>query len=110
MSFFGDIEAAIKAEIPKMEAAIKSLAAFFKPLIVAGAEEVAQAALQSVLQQAPLVISGAEKLNAATANVITTLGSAGKTAATELVTAAVQTAYSAISASLAPPAPTPVAQ
>ena len=100
MSFFTDLENALKAEVEKIKPTLESIYQFFKPLVVAGAEEVAQAALGAVLKQAPLVISGEEKLNAATASVISTLGSTGKTVAADIATAAVQAAYSAVSAAV----------
>ena len=105
MSFWTDLENAFKSEVTKLGPVLTNVGHFFKPLIIASAEEVAQIALQAVLTQAPLVISGQEKFNAATANVVSTLGQAGKTQGIALITAAVQGAYNAVSQAVNAPAP-----
>ena len=101
-SFWSQFTAFLNAAVAAAKTEIEAIAAKVKPLVEAGAEEIAHAALQSVLTQAPLVLSGTEKLSAATANVITTLASTGKSVAAGVAEAAVQSAYSTVAASLAP--------
>jgi hypothetical protein len=93
MNFFASLSASISAGIKALGAELQKFASFLKPLVIATAEEVGQAALQEVLVQAPLVISGQEKMNAAVANVKTTLASTGKAASLTLIQAAVQEAH-----------------
>lgn len=102
-SFWSQFTAFLNSAVAAAKTEIETIAAKVKPLVEAEAEEVAQAALQSVLTQAPLVISGAEKLSAATASVITTLASTGKSVPAGVAEAAVQSAYSTVAASLIPP-------
>jgi hypothetical protein len=104
MTSWAQFEAFLKAEAAKAAAAINAAARFFKPMVVAGAEELAKAALASVLEQAPKVISGEEKLNAATSSVLTGLASQGKSIGLSIATAAVQAAYNQVSVQLHPPA------
>lgn len=98
MSFWTDFETAIKAEASKVLAQVEALAVKLKPLAIATAEDVATIALGAVMQQAPLVISGTEKLAAATASVINTLATQGKSVAVANAQAAVQVTYNALSA------------
>jgi hypothetical protein len=100
-SFFSSLGASISAGIKALGAEIQKFAAFMKPLLVASAEEIGTAALAQVLVQAPLVISGQEKMTAAVANVKTTLAASGKTAGLSLIQAAVQDAHDQLSAALA---------
>lgn len=98
MSFWSDFEVSLSKAVTAAEADVKAALQYIEPLVVAGAEQVAQAALAAVLQQAPLVISGAEKLSAATANVVSTLASQGKSVATNIAETAVQAAYNQLGA------------
>lgn len=93
MSFWTDLEASIAAEAKVLEADIVKAATFLKPLVEAAAADIGKAALQAVLQQAPAVLTGQEKLSAAVSSVKATLASAGKTAATSVIEAGVQEAY-----------------
>lgn len=102
MSFWTDFEAAVVKEAHVILAQIEAIAAKLKPLAIATAEDVATIALGAVMQQAPLVISGTEKLAAATAAVITTLGSQGKVVAATNAQAAVQIVYNNLSELVAP--------
>lgn len=104
MSFWTDVESAIAAQAKILLADIVAIGKFLKPLIIAGAAEIGQAALQAVIAQAPLVLSGSEKLSAAVASVKATLAASGKTAATSVIEAAVQEAHDQ-AALLAHPAP-----
>ena len=102
MSFWSDFT----AELDKVFVAAKTeIAAGFKfitPMVEAGAEEVASAALTAVLQQAPLVIAGSEKLSAATASVVSTLASQGKAVAINIAETAVQGVVNKLATSTAP--------
>lgn len=97
MSFWTDFEVFLQNAVTKAEAAVSAAFQYVKPMVVAGAEEVAQLALQEVLKQAPLVLSGAEKLNAATAAVVSTLATQGKRVAINIAETAVQGAYNKVS-------------
>lgn len=68
-------------------------ATFIKPVLVAGLNEVKDAALAAVLSEAPKVISGQEKFNSAVQNVIDTLKSQGKSVAIGIAQQEVQYAY-----------------
>jgi hypothetical protein len=103
MNFFASLSASISAGIKALGAEIQKFAAFLKPLVVATAEEIGQAALQEVLVQAPLVISGQEKMNAAVASVKTTLATSGKAASLTLIQAAVQEAHDLLSQAIKAP-------
>lgn len=93
MSFFSDVGSEIAVAVKALGADVVKFANYLKPLIVADAKSLALAALQAVITQAPLVISGAEKMTAAVASVKTTLASDGKTAELGLISAAVQDAH-----------------
>lgn len=104
MSFWSNVEAALAVAVKAVGAEIVTVATYFKPIVIAGAEELAEAALQAVLAEAPKVISGAEKLSSATSTVLTTLGAQGKSIAVSDASAAVQAAYNAIAAAAHPTA------
>ena len=103
MTSLAQLEAWLKSEAAKIGPAINAAAAFFKPMVIAAAEEVATAALNAVMAQAPKVISGEEKFNAAVSDVVTSLGTVGKSVGSALASTAVQSAYNVISAILHPP-------
>lgn len=96
MSFWTDFTTALSGYVAKAETEIKAVEQYLEPLEVAGADEVASAALTAVLQQAPQVLSGTEKLSAATASVVSTLATAGKSVAVNIAETAVQAAYNTI--------------
>jgi transketolase len=96
MSFWTNFETALQGAIHKAEAEAQAALKYFTPMVVAGAEEVATAALTAVLQQAPLVIAGSEKLSAATASVVSTLASSGKAVGVGIAETAVQAAVNAL--------------
>lgn len=93
MSFWTDLEASIETAAKAAEAKVAAVYQYFKPLIVATAEELGTLALNEVLAQAPQVIAGTEKLSAAVSNISSTLASAGKTASLSLIQTAVQAAH-----------------
>lgn len=99
MSFWTDFDTALESALVKAETAVKAAYQYFKPMVEAGAAEVATAALNAVLAQAPLVITGGEKLSAATASVVSTLATTGKAVATSVAEAAVQAAVNKLAAS-----------
>ena len=109
MSFWTDFQTALSGFVTKAEAEVKAAVQYLTPMVEAGAEEVAGAALTAVLAQAPLVISGQEKLNAATASVVSTLASTGKSVAVNLAETAVQAAYNQIAPVKVATAPPPAA-
>lgn len=102
MSFFSDLEAELAAGVKALGAEIVKVATYFKPVIVASAQELGQIALQAVLTEAPKVLAGSEKLSNATSSVLTTLGAAGKTVAISDAQAAIQAAYNAIASAAHP--------
>lgn len=102
MSFWTTMESAISAALKAAEAEVAAIATKIKPLIEASAEEVGQVALQSVLSQATSVLSGQEKLSAATSSVVSTLATQGKAVLASTAETAVQTAFNMIAASLTP--------
>lgn len=102
MSFFSDISLAISAGIKALGADLSKFATAIKPVVVADAEAVGAAALAAVVQQAPLVLSGKEKLNAAITSVQGTLTAAGKTASLTVISAAVQEAHDLLSQAVHP--------
>ncbi len=104
MTSLAQLEAFLKAEAAKLGPAINAIAKFFKPLIVASLEEIATAALNAVMLQAPKVASGEEKFSAAVSDVVTSLGTTGKAVGSALAETAVQTAYNTLSAIVNPPA------
>lgn len=103
-NFFSTLWTSLQAEFVKVEAALKPLASKLLPMLEATAEEVATVALNAVATQAPLVLTGQEKLSAATSSVITTLAQQGKSITSANAVAAVQTSYNFLSAILNPPA------
>lgn len=92
MSFWTDFDAFLSKAVTAAKTEVEAVAQYFTPMVEAGAEEVATTALQAVLAQAPLVIAGTEKLSAATASVVSTLASAGKSVAVNIAQTAVQAA------------------
>jgi hypothetical protein len=98
MTSWKQLEAFLKAEAAKIGPAINAIAKAFKPMIEAGLEEIATAALNSVMVQAPKVLAGEEKFSAAVSDVITSLGTSGKSVGTAIAMTAVQQAYNVISA------------
>lgn len=100
MSFWTDFEVELTKAVSAAEAAVKAAAQYFAPKIEAGAAEVATAALDAALAQAPLLISGKEKLSAATASVVSTVSSTGKTVAVNIAETAVQAAVNKLSKGL----------
>lgn len=103
MTSWAQLEAFLKAEAAKVGPAINAIAKFFKPMVEAGLEEIATAALNAVMAQAPAVISGQQKFSNAVSDVVTTLGQTGKTVATSIAQVAVQQAYNTLSAQINPP-------
>lgn len=97
MSFWTDFEAAVKADIVKIEASLASIAKAIKPVVIASAEEVGQAAIQAVLAEAPKVISGQEKAGNAISSVVATIKLNGKSVLASTAETAVQTAFTLIS-------------
>lgn len=100
MSFWTDFESFVKIAIHAVETELASIATKIKPLLIAGAEELATAALNAVMAEAPKVISGSEKLDSAVSSVITGLAGRGKSVGAAVAQAAVQTAYNELSAIL----------
>ena len=106
MTSWAQLEAFLKSEAAKLGPAINAIAANFKPMLIASLEEIATAALNAVMAQAPKVLSGEEKLSAAISDIITGLGAQGKKVGSDLAAAAAQAAYNTISSILNPPKPT----
>lgn len=106
MSFFTNLEAAVETEIKKAEAELATLWPQVKALVQATETEIANVAVPAVIAQIPAVLTGAQKFEAATAQVLTNLGAEGKSAILGLVQGAVQLIYNAIVGSKpTPPAP-----
>lgn len=104
MSFWSDLEVELAVGVKSLEAELSKVVTYFKPIVLASAQDLAQVAIQAVLAEAPKVISGTEKLSSATSTVLTTLGAAGKTVGITDAMAAVQAAYNAVSAAVHPTA------
>lgn len=102
MSFWSDFSAALSTALTEAKTEVESAVKYFTPMVEAGAAEVATAALNAALQQAPLLITGQEKLSNATATVVSTLATTGKAVAVNIAESAVQSAVNAL-ASAAPP-------
>lgn len=96
MSFWTDFQTELTAAVAAAKAEITAVEQYFVPKVEAAASEIASVALTAVLTQAPLVLSGAEKLSAATSSVISTIASNGKTVAIGIAETAVQAAVNAI--------------
>lgn len=99
-SFWQNFRHTLAAEFVKLEAALKPLEDKFKVLIKAGADELGTLALNAVATEAPKLISGQEKLQNATANIINSLASQGKTVGAAVAQAAAQDAYDFIALKL----------
>lgn len=102
MSFFASLSSAISAGIKALGAELAKFAATIKPVVVAEASVLGQAALEAVLAEAPKLISGQEKLTSAVTNVQATLTAAGKTASLTVIQAAVQDAHDQLSQAIHP--------
>jgi hypothetical protein len=107
MTSWAQLEAFLKMEAAKIGPAINAIAQFFKPMAVASLEEIATAALNSVMAEAPKVLAGTEKFANAVSNVITTAGQNGKVVAASLAETAVQAAYNTLSTIIHPVPPPP---
>lgn len=99
---FAKLWAALVAYATPILNDLKPLVDKIKPLLQATEEEIATLALNAVASEAPKVLSGEEKLSAATSTVINSLASQGKTIAATNAQAAVQTAYNFLSGLLHP--------
>lgn len=97
MSFWTDFETELNKAVALAKVEITAAAQYFKPRLEAGADIVATAALQAVLTQAPLLITGAEKLSAATSSVVSAVSASGKTVAVTIAETAVQAAVDKLS-------------
>lgn len=93
MSFWNDFETFLDTEYHQAQAVVQSIWQYIKPMVQAGAQEVAAAALQAVLTEAPKVIAGTEKLSNATSSVVNALAQQGKSVAINIAESAVQAAY-----------------
>lgn len=102
MSFWSDVSAAISAEANKLKAEVEAALPFIKTLALATAHDLGTAALQAVVAQAPLLISGQEKLRGALSSVGQTLAADGKAAALADTQIAVQAAYNQLGLGKAP--------
>lgn len=100
MSFWTDFDKFLKDAINAISNELGHFADLIKPLLIAGAEEIATSALNAVMAEAPKVISGSEKFDSAVNNVVTGLASRGKAVGVAVAAAAVQTAYNELSALL----------
>ena len=99
MSFWSDFSAFLDKEYQQAKTAVEGIWQFIKPMAVAGANEVAAAALQAVIQEAPKVISGEEKLASATSTVVAALAAKGKSVGINIAESAVQAAYNLLATS-----------
>ncbi len=104
MTSLAQLEAFLKAEAAKIGPAINAIAKFFKPLVIASLEEIATAALNAVMAQAPKVATGEQKFETAVSEVVTSLGVTGKAVGAALAETAVQSAYNTLSSIVNPPA------
>jgi hypothetical protein len=99
-SWFSQFVGFVEAEAQAAEAKIVEVADEIGPVVVEYSEEflssLAQIAIGAVLQQAPLVISGAEKFGGAVTTVIQSVETQGKTIALNDAHAITQAAYNAV--------------
>lgn len=100
MSFWNEVEHFLRKALDEVGDALLVLANKIKPLVIAGAEEIATSALNAVMAEAPKVVSGAVKFDSAVNTVITGLAARGKSVGAAVASAAVQTAYNELSALL----------
>ena len=105
MSFWSSLSSAISAGIKALGAQLAQFAATIKPVVVAEAEVVGQAALAAVMAEAPKLISGQEKLASAVTNVQASLTATGKTASLTVIQAAVQDAHDQLAQAIHAPTP-----
>lgn len=102
-NFWQQFEAAVSNGTHALLAQLQALGAKLKPLVEATAEELATVALNAVMAEVPKVLSGQEKLNSATANIVNGLAAQGKTIGAAAAQAAAQTSYNFLSAALNKP-------
>ena len=102
MTFWSDVEAAISAEAKVLEADVAKAMPFIKTVAVASAQQLGSAALQAVVAQAPLLISGQEKMSGALASVGSTLAAKGVAVGTADAQIAIQAAYNQLGLGKAP--------
>lgn len=100
MSFWTDLESAVKADVKVIEVDVQTIIKDIKPLVIASAEDVGKAALAAVVTAAPLVISGKEKLSAATSQIVSGLASNGKSVLASVAETAVQVAFNVLASSI----------
>ena len=105
MSLFSDIAAEVKAEAEKIKAELASLLPKAKQLIEASAEEIAVAAAPAVVAQFSSAAKGEIKLSVAAANIVSSLGAAGKSVLPALAEGAAQMFYDEVQKLLAEIAP-----
>lgn len=92
MSFWTDFDTELNKAVAVAKTEIAAALQWFKPRVEAGAEEIATVALQAVLAQAPLLISGQVKLSNATSAIVSAVTVSGKTIAVNIAETAVQAA------------------
>lgn len=108
-TFLNDLETHIAAEVAGAEQRIVALAEDIGPVVLKYTKEfltsVAQIALGAVLDQVPLVLSGAEKFGAAVTHVIQQVEAKGQTIAVTDAQLAVQATYEKVAAAAQAAAP-----
>lgn len=102
MSFWSDVEAEIASEARRLEAQIIAVLPFVKQVVAADAKSLGAAALQAVIAQAPLLISGQEKMAGALSAVGTSLAASGKAVGLADAQIAIQAAYNQLGLGKAP--------
>lgn len=97
MSLLAKFRAALSAHFDSVINKIKKFAYAFLPAVGAkvevAIEDLAEVALQAVVEQAPKVIKGEVKFNNAVNTVVSSVVASGKTVAVQTAQAAVQLAY-----------------
>lgn len=96
-AFEAKIGAWIKAEWAKIEPVAEKFEQAMINDVEVGLEAVAEIAGAAVLKQAPLLISGKEKLSDAADDIVQTVEAGGKTIAQQTAVTAAQQAFDAIS-------------
>ncbi len=79
--------------LTSFKTAIASFVTFIRPVIIASAEELKNAALAAVLTQVPKLITGEQKFNIAVNEVLKDLSTRGKTVAVGIAQQEVQYVY-----------------
>lgn len=102
LSFWTDVGNEIAVAVKALGADVVKFATYLKPLVIADAKTLAITALSAVIAQAPLLITGQEKMTNAVASVKTTLAAAGQTAELSLIQAVVQDTHDQLSAAAHP--------